>query len=195
MASFDPPLNIRGYYRRGPERIWKDDGVSADYGVDKITAVTGITLLAVQAVGFWALFAVGQQRKQVEVHQIEAATEAALAGQAHNAWTYATRYDTFFVELANSKQEPKKNEALGERDVWVTAYQRSDIKFAGKSAKYGNESYLVNTVVAFRDHFSESMMMAAVHSKMSEQMFFLGMRGMWQALTMQCKVERLDGGD
>ena len=166
--------------------------------MSKTHAVIAIVLLAITAVGAWAIFSVEDERKNLELRQMEAQRQAVLASEGFAAWKHATRYETFWSALEHSPQKPKETGASTPsttRNVWIKSFQRNDIKSAGTSQKYGNAVYLVSSVIAINDSGSEAFLefLFKKHAPTSEQEAAL--QGEWHILTMQCKVERLDGGD
>jgi hypothetical protein len=163
--------------------------------MSKIATCIVVVLLVIVAAGSWAIFAVENERKQLELRQLEAQQQGTLEAEGYSAWRHSTRYDTFWIPLVNSRQEPKRNETLTSREVWVKSFQRPDIKAIGKSQKYGNAAYYVTTTVAFRDKLSKGMFDVALRSRVASDVVFAAAQGQWHNLTMQCKVERLDGGE
>jgi hypothetical protein len=126
---------------------------------------------------------------------LEAARQAALENEAHQAWRHATQYEIFGMPLSNSKECPKRNDTLSSRDVWVKAFQHSDVRSLGKSPKYGNAAYQLSTVVALHDTMSSGMVDILVRRRAPDNVFHAAVQGEWSSLTMQCKVEQLDGGE
>ena len=163
--------------------------------MSRITTGIIVGLLTFTAAGAWAIFAVENERKNFEVRQVEAARQSAQENEVHQAWRHATRYEIFYAPLLNSQQEPKRNDTLTNREVWVKSFQHTDVKSLGKSQKYGNAAYLVSTIVAVNDRISKGMLELALHSRASLNVINAAVQGEWNSLTMQCRVEQLDGGE
>ena len=125
------------------------------------------------------------------MQQAEASQRAAANVEAHQAWLYATRYETFLAPLLNARMEPKRD--MLHRSIWVKSFQKSDVKSLGKSRKYGNEAYQVNGVIAFHDALSADMILKIGTHISAEQEDGL-VKGVWTPISMQCTVEALDGG-
>ena len=153
-----------------------------------------VILLAVTTVGVCGIFAVESQRKTFELHQLEAQRQVALQNEAYQAWRHATRYETFSSPLNNSNQEPKRDDTYRRREIWVKSFQRSDVR-SDVAPKYGNAAYRVSTTVAFNDAISKGQFEVLLRSKATPVDISAALRGVWNSLTMQCKVEQLDGGE
>jgi hypothetical protein len=163
--------------------------------MSKPHAVISIALLAVTAVGTWAIFFVENGRRNLEVRQMEAQRQAALDNEGFSAWRHATRYDTFGTWLERSDHEPKRSTTYTDRTVWVKAFSKRDIKSAGKSQKYGNAVYLVTSTIAINDRSSKGLSDFLLRAKAPINEIQAAAQGEWHPLTMHCRVERLDGGD
>jgi hypothetical protein len=163
--------------------------------MSKTPTVIVIVLLAITAVGAWATFSVENERKNFELRQMEAQRQTALDNDAFTAWKHATRYETFGSELENSPQQPKRNDTYTERTVWVKSFQKTDIKPSGTSQKYGNAAYLVSTVISINDKASHGLIEFMIRKSAPVNTIQAAVQGEWHVLTMQCKAERLDGGD
>jgi hypothetical protein len=138
---------------------------------------------------------VENERRNLELRQIEALHHAALDGEGLSAWTHATRHETFAGPLANSRQEPKPSDTFRDRKVWVKAFQKRDVKPAGISRTYGNVAYLVSTIVSFNDKASQELFDAMLRQHVPSNELFVAPQGEWHNLAMRCKVERLDSGE
>lgn len=163
--------------------------------MSKTHAVITIVLLAITAVGAWAIFSVENERTHIELRQLEAQRQAVLDNEGFTAWKHATRYDTFGSELEHSPQEPKRNDTHTERSVWVKSFQKGDVKSAGISKKYGNAAYLVRSIIAINDKGSLGLIEFMMRKNAPISATQAAAEGEWHVLTMECKVERLDGGD
>jgi hypothetical protein len=163
--------------------------------MSKITTLIISVLLLAIAIGAWAIFFIESERKNLEVHQIEAARKATQENEAYQAWRHATRYETFWIPLLNSRQEPRRNDTLSNREVWVKSFQHSDVKSLGRSQKYGNATYQVSTIISMNDRLSRGSLEEALHSHVSSDVIFAAVQGQWSSLIVQCKVERLDAGE
>ena len=117
---------------------------------------------------------------------------AALEAEAYSAWHYATRYETFWIPLTNSSEEPKHAVSLGNRTFWVKAFQRDDSKLLGRSAKYGNEAYSVRTILGFNDTLSKAMFEYALLNGAPTNVAYASE---WHSLSMECRVEKLDSSE
>jgi hypothetical protein len=163
--------------------------------LSRLHLATALVLLAVSATGIWAVFSVENERKNLELRQIEALHHAALAGEGLSAWRYATGLGTFAGPLANSHQEPKRSDTFRDRKVWVKTFQRGDIKPAGTSQTYGNVAYLVTTIISLNDKASEELFKAMLDQHVPSNELRVAAEGEWHNLTMHCRVERLDSGE
>jgi hypothetical protein len=77
----------------------------------------------------------------------------------------------------------------------MKSFQYSDVKPLGESQKYGNAAYHVSTILAMNERLSRGMLEAAIRSRTPSNVIHTALRGEWNSLTMQCRVERLDGGE
>ena len=93
--------------------------------MSKMLGVAAIVLLAITAVGAWAIFSVENERKNLELRQMEARRQAVLDSEGVAAWRHATKYETFWSELEGSPQEPKRSDTYTERNVWVPMVYRA----------------------------------------------------------------------
>ena len=84
---------------------------------------------------------------------------------------------------------------MNERSIWVKSFQRRDIQLLGKSQKYGNSAYRLNTTLEFHDTLSMTRIDIAIHNNVPTNVIAAGVQGEWHVLTMECKVEELDGGE
>jgi hypothetical protein len=155
-----------------------------------------VCFVVIAACGSWATFAVEIERRNSDLRQLEMQRQAAMEAVAYSAWHHASRYETFWVALANSRQEPKRSDTLTERVVWIKSFQRGDVKALDKSQKYGNAAYRINTIIAFNDSLSKDTFERALINKAApSNVLFDAFRGDWHTVTMECNVERLDGGE
>jgi hypothetical protein len=148
--------------------------------MSKIATATLIVLCLITAVGCWLIFGIEYQRQTRELREIQAGEQAALDSEMYQAWHYASRYETFgrpleeFLRTTNTNAKgPEKAYTLIDAEVlWVKVFQRSDVRFVGKSRTYGNGSYAVTVSVGWEvgpPKFTEF------------------------SLTAQCTLEKLDG--
>ena len=163
--------------------------------MSKTYAVIATVLLAIIAVGAWAIFSVENGRKNLELRQMEAQVQTALDSEILTAWKHATRYETFGSELEHSPQDPKPNTTYTDRIVWVKSFQRGDVKAAGISKKYGNAAYLVSSIIAINDKGSLEVIKFMLSKNAPASVIQAAAEGEWHVLTMQCRIDRLDGGD
>src|SRR5471030_661107 len=119
--------------------------------MSKTLAVVAIALLVVTTVGVWATFSVENERRNLELRQIDALHQAASDGERFAAWRHATRYETFWIHLDTSPQKPKRRVSSYDRSWFIKSFQKSDVKSVGRSQRYGNSMHLVNTVIAIQD--------------------------------------------
>jgi hypothetical protein len=161
--------------------------------MSKITTGIIIGLLAVVAAGCWAVFVVEKGRQDSELRQLEAQRQAALESEAYGAWHHATRYETFRTSLANSQQEPQASSTFTSRDVWIKSFQRTDVKLIGKSQKYGNAIYQVTSIIGFNDRVSRGWFAVMLRKNPPISVIRAALNGEWHHLTVQCKVEKMDG--
>jgi hypothetical protein len=154
-----------------------------------------IGLLLIIATGCWGIFIIDKQRQDVELLQIEARRQAALESEAFGAWHHATRYETFNAQMSNASGAPPRSDMFFVRDVWVKCYQKSDAKFLGVSKRYGNAAYQASAVLIFHDKMSHGQFDSVMRKKLPDDVLQIVLRGEQHAISLQCKVEKLDSGE
>jgi hypothetical protein len=150
----------------------------------RITTGIVILLCLATAAGCWFIYGIEHQRDSRESREFQAKEQAALELEMYQAWHYATRYETFKNALRAHLEEEARTETVADSvrsheaqkgnrrgrtsptefqdgAVWVKSFQRSDVKFAGKSSKYGNATYQVSSVIIWRTRDSEMLFLSA----------------------------------
>jgi hypothetical protein len=158
----------------------------------KVTPIIIIGLLTAIAAAGLAVFTIEKGRYDLELREWRSKLLAAEDGESYQAWHYAAQYETFRTPLSNSLQEPRASSTYTSRRIWVKAFQRTDVKLIGRSQKYGNGAYQVTYIIGFNDRASEGLL-RAVAADLPINVFQAAVRGEWHYLSVQCKVEKMDG--
>jgi len=160
--------------------------------MSKIATAALIVLCLATATGCWLIYGIEYRRQGREMREVQARENSAVESEMYQAWHHATRYETFRDPLANSKLAPE-SQTLTARLVWSKAFQKSDVKLAGKSQKYGNASYQITSVVKVQNRVSANMLDAMLRTHAPDRIVQSSLDGDWYYLSMECKVERMDG--
>ena len=158
----------------------------------KIAIATIVLLSLATATGCWFVYALEYQRLGRETREIQATEQAALESEMYQAWHFALRYEAFRGPLVSSKEWPKDIKTYDRRDVWVKSFQRSDVKLAGKSEKFGNGSYLVTSTIGVQDRVSDAMFREMFRRRAPASVLDFARSEVWHHLSVRCKVEKMD---
>lgn len=75
----------------------------------------------------------------------------------------------------------------------MKSFQRTDVKPIGKSQKFGNTTYQITSIIGFKDRVSRSMFDFLLRKNPPINVIQAALNGEWHHLTVQCKVEKMDG--
>ena len=127
--------------------------------MSKVTTTILIVLCPATATACWLVYSIEYRREQRELRERQASEQAALESEMYQAWHHATRYETFKGPLESylRKVGTPSRKAL-ENDyplihtvvVSVKSFQRSDVKFVGKSQNHGYNIFDVGALIIWR---------------------------------------------
>jgi hypothetical protein len=161
--------------------------------MSKIQSAVIILLCFATATAGWMIYDLERQRHDWELRDAGAREHAALEAEMYQAWHYATRYETFKVPLSNSEQQPKESKTFPARNVWIKAFQRKDVKPLGRSPKFGNATYEVNSIIGINDRVSKSFFEYLMSKNPPLGALRTAMNGEWHRISVRCRIEKMDG--
>ncbi len=141
-----------------------------------------VALVAMTADGLWT----ASQRAD---NERRAAEQSAM----RIAWQTATRLTEMRSFISSSGKEPKLSEPFTAREIWIKAFQPSDVRWSDKPAKYGRGLRL-QTVIAFHDQLPSYRFEAAL-TRLSPAQLQAAFEGQWHALHAVCIVSLLESGE
>jgi hypothetical protein len=152
------------------------------------------TLIGLVTVGVWALLGI----QAYQIWQRQTREERAHADEVKTkklqAWTEAIQYRNLRHPLAESKQEPKRNNTFPDRHIHVKVFELGDAAPLRNARYPENPAYRVTTVLTFHDEIYKSSIQEMFKSHLPNDTIKYALQGEWAeyGLSVECVATQLE---
>lgn len=130
------------------------------------------------------------ERRQFQDEQHAAQVDAA----GYQAWLSAIQYQRFWVQLANASAQYRipRPDLFLQDSYYIKPYQRSDVRFVGRSTRTGNDSFEVSAIIGVRHEIPDYMKPDYLNRNskgVTEEQF---RDGVWRYFAMKMVTHKMD---
>lgn len=135
-------------------------------------------------------------RSESERRQLQAVVDDQRAAQldaaGYQAWLSATQYQRFWVQLANTSAQYRISHSnlFLQDSYYLKPYQRSDVRYVGRSTRTGNDSFEVSAIIGVRHEIPEFMKPDYLNRKAVTAEEFRD--GVWRYFAMKTVTHKMD---